>query len=68
MEHTEKIVKECSKPDWLEAAIMQAGNREVFIQMSRKLQICINGFTETVEAAHHICSNIALSALNVTVE
>ena len=68
VEHTEATVKECSKPDWLEAAIMQAGNQEVFIQMSRKLHFCINGFTETVEAALHICSDIALSALSVAVE
>ena len=68
VEHTEAIVKECSKPDWLEAAIMQAGNQEVFIQMSRKLHFCINGFTETVEPVLDICSNIEFTAPSVTVE
>jgi hypothetical protein len=71
VEHTEAIVKECSKPDWLEAAIMQAGNQEVFIQMSRKLHFCINGCTETVkavEAVFGICSVNVFTAPSVTVE
>lgn len=68
VKQTEEIVKECSKPDWLEAAIMQPSNPEVFIEMSRKLHFCINGFTQTIQPGLHICSDIALSALNVTVE
>ena len=71
VERTEAIVKECSKPDWLEAAIMQAGNQEVFIQMSRKLHFCINGYTETVEAVKaifYIPSVTAFTAASVTVE